>query len=226
MVGILLSFTYSVCIAQDKVQGVIVELSSGQKLEYRLTDNPRLQYNGNTINIIADGVNVQYTPSEIVKVKLAEVDGPKGESEDGPQTTQQGVIVELSNGERLEYSFTDNPKLQYNGQTITITSESLTVEYTPSEIAKVRFGEVEDIHNGVEENIAETQKSNICMDAGFIRLSGFNKEDVVRVYTMDGKQFATYKTNLDGNLLIPISTLPNGISILKIKQQTIKIARR
>lgn len=63
----------SCCFAQDKVQGCIVELSTGEKLEYRLADNPKFTFDGTTITLTADGVKLEYSPSEFKKVTTGEV---------------------------------------------------------------------------------------------------------------------------------------------------------
>ena len=44
--------------AQDKVPGIIVELANGQKVEYRLADNPKFVFDGQTIKLTAEGVAV------------------------------------------------------------------------------------------------------------------------------------------------------------------------
>ena len=59
--------------AQDKVLGIIVELANGQKVEYRLADNPKFVFDGQTIKLTAESVAVEYTPSELAKVTTGEV---------------------------------------------------------------------------------------------------------------------------------------------------------
>lgn len=59
--------------AQDTVPGIIVELSSGKKVEIRLADNPKIVFDGQTIKLTADGINVEYTPTEFVKLTTGEV---------------------------------------------------------------------------------------------------------------------------------------------------------
>ena len=59
--------------AQDKVPGIIVELANGQKVEYRLADNPKFVFDGQTIKLTAESVAVEYTPSELAKVTTGEV---------------------------------------------------------------------------------------------------------------------------------------------------------
>lgn len=134
-----------------------------------------------------------------------------------------GIIVELANGQKVEYKLSDNPKFVFDGQTITLTADGVKVEYIPSELAKVMTGEVEGT-TGIEE--METQSGDIKVEAGFARLSGFTAGEAVRVYSIGGSLVTTRYIESDGSLVIPISTLPSGISIIKTNQQTIKITKR
>ena len=135
-----------------------------------------------------------------------------------------GIIVELSNGQKVEYRLVDHPKLVFDGQTIKLTADGIEVEYTPAEMAKVTTGEVENVSNGIEERISV--QGDIKVEAGFVRLSGFAAGDAVTVYSISGVQMAIYQVESDGSLVIPISSLPSGISIINTNKQSIKITRR
>lgn len=134
-----------------------------------------------------------------------------------------GIIVELSSGTKVEYRLSNNPKFVFDGQTITLTADGVKVEYTPSELAKVTTGEVENA-TGIEE--LRSQQVDIKVEAGFVRLNGFGAGEAVRVYSVGGNLVATHYVESDGSLVIPISSLPSGISIIKTNQQTIKITRK
>ena len=134
-----------------------------------------------------------------------------------------GIIVELANGQKVEYRLADNPKFVFDGQTIKLTAEGVAVEYTPSELAKVTTGEVENV-TGIEE--LKSQQGDIKVEAGFARLSGFTAGEAVKIYSIGGRLVATHHVESDGSLVIPISSLPSGISIIKTNQQTIKITRK
>ena len=134
-----------------------------------------------------------------------------------------GIIVELSSGAKVEYRLADNPKFVFDGQTITLTADGVKVEYTPSELAKVTTGEVENA-TGIEE--LRSQQVDIKVEDGFVRLKGFSAGEAVHVYSVSGTQMASYQISSDGSLVIPVSALPSGISIIKTNQQTIKITRK
>lgn len=134
-----------------------------------------------------------------------------------------GIIVELTSGMKVEYRLSDAPKLAFDGKTITLTTDYAKVEYTPSEIAKVKMGSV-SVSSAIDE--LKATQGTIKLDAGFIRLTGFVKGEVVRIYTLDGVLTASYHISGEGSLVIPISSLPSGISIIKANQQTIKISKQ
>ena len=134
-----------------------------------------------------------------------------------------GIIVELANGQKVEYRLADNPKFVFDGQTITLTADGVQVEYTPSELAKVTTGDVENA-TGIEE--LRSQQGDIKVEAGFVRLNGFGAGEAVRVYSVGGNLMGTHYVESDGSLVIPIFSLPSGISIIKTNQQTIKITRK
>ena len=134
-----------------------------------------------------------------------------------------GIIVELANGQKVEYRLADNPKFVFDGQTIKLTAEGVAVEYTPSELVKVTTGEVENA-TGIEE--LRSQQGDIKVEEGFVRLNGFGAGEAVRVYSVGGNLMGIHYVESDGSLVIPIFSLPFGISIIKANQQTIKTTRK
>lgn len=135
-----------------------------------------------------------------------------------------GAIIELSSGKTVEIALTDNPKMTFDGTTVKLTSVNVNVEYTPAEIVKVTIGEVDSSVSGISS--VETSQATMSVEGGFVRLSGFAKNEPVRVYTLNGVQTGSFETDANGSLAISISSFPQGISIIKANQQTIKITRR
>lgn len=140
------------------------------------------------------------------------------------QDKVKGIIVELSSGKKVEYRLDDHPKLVFNGQTINLTADGVQVEYTPLELMKVTMGEVTNVNSGIDEHLSV--QNGIMVESGFVRLTGFNATEVVAVYSTNGIKRADYFVGGDGSLVIPISSLPIGISIIRTKEQSIKITRQ
>lgn len=135
-----------------------------------------------------------------------------------------GIIVELTNGQKIEYRLADHPKLFYDGSVITLIAGGVVVEYTSADLKKVMTGEVEDVASGIEE--FALPHSDIKIVAGFIHFNGFKPNEEVHVYTVNGSLISTYSVGLDGSIVIPISSLSSGISIIKVNKQSIKITKQ
>ena len=135
-----------------------------------------------------------------------------------------GIIVELANGQKIEYRIADKPKMVFDGSKITLTAEGVTVEYTPTELLKVTTGEVKNTGTDIKEMVI--QSGNIKVNEGFVRLSGFAVGESVNVYSVSGILKTSYQISSDGPLVIPISSLPLGISIIKVNNQSVKITRK
>ena len=135
-----------------------------------------------------------------------------------------GAIIELSSGKTVEIALTDNPKMTFDGTTVKLTAVNVNVEYTPAEIVKVTIGEVESSVSGISS--METSQATISVEGGFVRLSGFSANEAVKVYTLSGVETSSFETDASGSLAISISSLPQGISIIKASNQIIKITRK
>lgn len=135
-----------------------------------------------------------------------------------------GIIIEMTNGEKMEYRLVDNPLMLFDGKTITLTADDIKVEFTPKELQKVMMGDVENVVNAINEVV--TNQGTAEVNSGFVRLSGFQSGETVRVYNIAGILADTFKIYEDGTLVISISSLPSGTSIIKTNKQSIKISKR
>ena len=139
------------------------------------------------------------------------------------QDKVKGIIVELSSGKKMEFRLDDHPKLVFDGQTIKLTADGVQVEYAPLDLMKLTMGQVSNVSSGIEERTSA--QNDIKVEAGFVRLNGFKEGDSITVYSSNGAKLAEYRIGFNGSLVIPISSLPTGISVIKTNKQFIKILR-
>lgn len=135
-----------------------------------------------------------------------------------------GIIVELKSGQKVEYRLVDNPKFVHNGNTVVLSAVGVEIEYTPTDLLKVTTGMVDGISSGVDD--VSFSEESIKVEGGFVRLCGFTPNDAVDVYSLSGMLITNYHVQSNGSLVIPISSLPKGVSIIKANKQSIKITRR
>ena len=134
-----------------------------------------------------------------------------------------GIIIELTNGEKVECRLADNPKLLFDGTTINLIAEKVDMNFAPEGLLKVSMGNVDDV-SAIERT--EVEQCNFQMKGGFVRLSGFEPNQDVKVYTTAGTLIATYEVPLNGSFILSLESLPSGVSIIKTKKQSIKISKR
>lgn len=139
------------------------------------------------------------------------------------QSKASGIIVELKNGEKVEIRLVDKPILIFDGNKISLTAKEVAMEYAPEEIEKVTMCNSENESNSIEE--LNAKQSNIQLSSGYIRLNNFKAGEPVKIYSVSGMLLLASEVELDGTLVISVSELPSGISIIKTNKQSIKIIR-
>lgn len=135
----------------------------------------------------------------------------------------EGIIIELSSGNKLEFKLSDNPKFIYNGGNIVLKTNEVELKYSPSEIIKVVIGQVND-DSSIIENI--NNDAGFIMMPGYIRIHSSKPEEIVVVYSISGEKITSYKTDGVGNLLLPLNSLPKGIHIVIFNNQSIKVSTK
>ena len=134
-----------------------------------------------------------------------------------------GIIVYLSSGEVIEFKLSEHPQMEFNGNTIKVKTDKVEVNYSLSEFDKVKTGDVNST-SGIQ--VTDYGQSRIEKNSDFVRLISFESNKEVRVYSSSGQLYSVYHTDKNGSLIIPMTVLPMGISIISINKLSIKILRK
>lgn len=142
------------------------------------------------------------------------------------------IVIETTDGEKMECFLSANPKLQQNNDVVTLTYTDIigetdkinTVEFKTLQILKVYFSEaaLPSAINGVKAS----EESRINIEAGMIHFSGYQADEKVRVYSLSGQFILEASVPANGELTLSVSSLPKGVSIIKTNNQSIKITRQ
>lgn len=133
----------------------------------------------------------------------------------------QCIVVETTDGERMEYLLSDNPHIVHNDATVVLTTNSVCVEYQTSNVSKIFF-------SAVPTSIGEekTSKGHFRLQQNMVILMGFGASEPVALYGAGGLQLWQQTTDSDGRLMLSLSTLPQGIFIVKTNNQSFKVTRK
>ena len=137
------------------------------------------------------------------------------------QTAKTKVIVTKTDGNVVNYTLEQSDYLTFNdGQSLVINISGSTQIIDLSNIRKVVF---EKITDGIEEMTSEIQiMPNPANDS--FRVSNLVKDEEMSIYSMAGQK--VMEGTVSNEQTIDISALANGLYLVKIGSQNIKLMKR
>lgn len=138
------------------------------------------------------------------------------------QGTVKGIVIETAGGQRTEYALTETPKLTYDGNTVTLTTTKVRVDFTASNIVKVMLTDISS--TGIDD--VESSRGDIQLSNDEVRMSGLVAEESVTLYNVNGVLLSSWKATSTGELTISLSDLSRGVYIIKANHQSFKVTRK
>lgn len=133
----------------------------------------------------------------------------------------QCVVVETTDGERMEYLLSDNPRIVHRNAMVELTSNTVSVEFPSFNVSKVY---ISTTATAVEK--IKAAEGEIRMYQDVIVMKGFGANEPVALYGIDGSQLWQQSTDGNGQLVVSLNSLSQGIYIFKTKHQSFKIIRK
>ena len=136
-------------------------------------------------------------------------------------TEYQCVVVETKDGERMEYLLSDNPRIMHRNAMVELTSNTVSVEFPSASVSKVYLSTTTTAIEKIK--VAEGE---IRMYQDVIVLKGFGENEPVALYGTNGTQLWQQSTDGNGQLVVSLNSLSQGIYIFKTNHQSFKIIRK
>ena len=133
----------------------------------------------------------------------------------------QCVVVETTDGERMEYLLSDNPRIVHRNSMVELTSNTVSVEFPSSNVSKVYLSTTT---TAVEK--IKAAEGEIRMFQDVIVMKNFGANEPVALFGIDGSQLWQQLTDGNGQLVVSLNTLSQGIYIFKTNHQSFKIIRK
>ena len=133
----------------------------------------------------------------------------------------QCIVVETTDGERLEYLLSDNPRIAHMNALVVITSNTVSVEFPSSNVSKVYLSTSTDAIGNVK-----TTEGKILLHKDVIVMKDFCANEPISLYGADGKQLWQQSADGSGQLVFSLNSLSQGIYIIKTNHQSFKIIRK
>ena len=137
------------------------------------------------------------------------------------RTQTHCVVFETTQNERLEYLFSDNPRIEHQDSQIVLTTDQTTVVFNTTDVVKVSISDI-DTDTAIHENVAK----KVSFSNEHIRLMNFTPFSAVTLSNIEGQLIQQQTVHNDGSLAIPLSQLPSGVYVVRTKCQTFKFTRK
>lgn len=136
--------------------------------------------------------------------------------------TNTALVVELTDGQTINYLLLEKPVLTMDGTRLNIKSEVVETGYERSLVKRFYF-------TGESTGVKEVSKGALVYkqtDADHLEISGLSQSDRIAIYNAAGVQVGSISRDSD-KAVVSLSGLQRGIYLVKIgKNQTIKFVRK
>ena len=133
----------------------------------------------------------------------------------------QYLVLDLANGTQTVVALEDLPVVTCKGGELKVTVGSdVKVSASLDEVAKYSFSE------GIPTALQEVVREESRIELGHIYITNAKKGDVVRVYTVNGRQVAQQRADDNGFADVDLSTLGKGLFIVKTSKTSIKVMNK
>ena len=130
------------------------------------------------------------------------------------------MVLTLTDGTVNRFALTDAPTVTYEGENLVVSTGDEQFTTALSGISQLTF---EQVPLGIGEMGKESTKP--VFTPGQARFEGLSTHATVSVYTIDGKMLSSTRANEEGTVSIDLSTLPQGVYILRAPNQSYKIKK-
>lgn len=130
----------------------------------------------------------------------------------------KSLYVTFNDGQKVEFALAKTPEVTFGNNQMTIKTTDTTTSYDLTTVASFTY-------NASTTGISKTETENkLVWEGNRIIVDGINNK--VHVYTIDGKNVGLSPIVNGSKTVINIDTLTKGIYIIKVNNQSFKIARQ
>ena len=136
----------------------------------------------------------------------------------------QTLVLHHADATTTDVELYTQPRVEFENDRVLITSAVLNMDYAKADV--LRFTYVRGTHIGIEDQADEYSAISYQEDDGTLVLSQMKANASVCVYTLDGKLVKELTTQHAGTFRLNLSTLPQGVYIVKADNLTYKLLKR
>jgi len=161
--------------------------------------------------------------------KIVEEGEEPGEEPQGETVDEFTMWYMLDIGGTVSYKLSEKPQVRLLGEETTVTSSRGVATFLTKDIWKFTLSVGSSDPVGIEETFAPVQteaQPSISRESDALVFSGCRPGEPVVVYTTGGRLVSQYRIGDDGSLTLSLSSLGQGLYIVKAGSANIKIMKK
>lgn len=135
------------------------------------------------------------------------------------QQTDKALIVEMKSGEKVAFTFADNPQIRFVDDNLVVNTNLYEFSYAAAAVQRYVFGTSE---TGINSPVVDGN----LIEGGNLTLNLLKSGSDVTVFSTDGKAVLAGKADNQGVARLSLKSLPMGVYVVKTDSFTSKIMKR
>lgn len=134
---------------------------------------------------------------------------------------QTALVVHQKSGEVVYYSFSEQPKVKYEGADLVLTTSKTEVKYPLRNLSRFTFG---DMASGIDD--MPVTKADVKVNNGTIAVTGAKPSSTISIFNINGTLVTNLQANEEGDMQYNTSALPTGVYVVKSENVTFKFIKK
>lgn len=128
----------------------------------------------------------------------------------------KSLIITFDNGSTQSFLLSDKPNVSVADDKLIVVAGAITAQYTLNEVKTFTFADATTGINGVANGCPISRQGDALVVSTPVK---------VDAYTIDGKRIDIDYVRHESHTVVPLSSLPKGVTLLKIGKQTVKMIK-
>ena len=131
------------------------------------------------------------------------------------------LCLSMRDGSSVSFFLNEKPQITFVADSVKVVSSAASAKVKRSEVLDIKFKM--ETTNSIEEI---SKKGTFEIDGDFIRVANLKPACEVKVYSVEGRVVMSQDADDSGSVIIPLTSLSQGIYLLNYNELTIKFIKQ
>lgn len=134
----------------------------------------------------------------------------------------KNLVVEKNSGEKNTFLLSQTPVLTFDDRTLKITIDGESFYFQIDDVKQYYFEIISEPSKIITNNSCQNYTIH-CLDDNTVLIVGIKSHDIIKLFSIDGKNYSNYVSIGNGEATVSFRSLPLGVYIVRINNQSLKV---